>query len=935
MTAPMHGPEQRAGSAMIRAAIKSLAVIPAIVAAYLIASTGVAHAQSADPCGPMLSPKTLRGVGLVTGKRVQDALGEIYRKDPKFPGADDSSRASLSDGRIGPVTLRWLRQFCADLSLAALSPELGNALDALLSFSFIISKHPEWKTPLLSESLSRWIEAQPGAQKTRYLKIRVFGPDKEIEGLLRAYEEATAPPRETVSNTAAAYYRLSAADIARLAAPAKALAALEKLQDKPPASTEQFEAAVTAALKGAELPVEAYLPIVLPYAQSRVTHQLTEESIRALRVKRLPSAIVELALSVQDLPFASVRDLTAALRDAERKARAADEAAEEPRLAPRLSRFLSQILGAVVASPAYLWTKASQAALEADPRFGAIAPFVVSVLEAIENVEYPTEHLFEAAVRASILDAFLLEGRPAKDGKIVKTLAEVGSLGAPAQYVDAYNAVFLKSAGSVADRRLREKMRDALPPLSKTALAAIRAGARKTHELQQNEAIRWSANGCGCVQSNRFPGDVVDPHGRILPGVVYGLFPLWHAGPEQRVDFSVLSTVGYFAVPFDDEGNLLDPLKKIDDQRLDFVKPARAHGTRIDWIIRRADWSSWPEMRKEKRTTGMFDNLVRQIDAMLTETSDHWWSVLLERVSFGTIPNLKRGDGVTLYFDNYPEDLDSVAEFQAFHRDLNDRLRKTIGENYAVNLLFPRSVLGRGIFECRRLFELTRREDGSELRNNGHFLVLIEEPTTDTKKDLRRDLEQCLTGERRRELLQAVVPVIVYDGQSKEQLRDDIAYFDQNFRGVGLWPHPQAPKKGGETTVERAGGGISAFLLYENPETGLVQKSIDKICTFVCPNRWVFRGLFEVFAILLIASFVVGLVNCRLGFAFRARPAYFYLYMAGGVAPTLLLFLSLLFCDPAWSDTREGNAPFVIMLVALIALVSWLYVRAGRKARMP
>lgn len=788
------------GIGRIRPLLKLASVILWSVALYLSAAPDDVRAANLEYCGPVFSAEVLHSVDRNMALRMQQALDAIYTDYPRYPRPGGASHHALADGRIGPVTRSWLERFCADLPLSLLDAG-SNEINALLSFASIVERHPEWRKPLMSVRLSRWIEAQPDPRKTQYATVRVFGGDDEIAALLRDFDAPAAspraeplpPPRDRRSNAVAEYFKLGAADIDRLANPNKVLEGLA-----------------------------------------------------------------------------------------------------------------------------------------ADSRFKALPPFVIKVLKTLQDVEYPNEAFFEAALRAKFVDAFLVEGRPKRDGKIVKTSKELEELEVPREYIAVYTGAWEQFAGEVAPRPVREDMDKRLARLSEPYLRSIKLAARKTQKWQQDGTIDWDAGGCGCVQGDRLPGAFEQANGQPSPGVAYGVFLLWQAGLRQRVDFTMLSRVAYFAVPFDDEGNLLDPLGQNARDRLDFTSVARQHGTRVDWIVSR-DWGA----SKEKSAERLFENLVRQIDAMLREPSSGWWRRLLSRASLGFSPLPKRGDGVTLYFENYPTDPESVAHFQAFYRNLTSTLRKTIGEkDYAVNLLFPASVLTQGILECRGLVDLLQREDRSGRLNNTRFFVMIAEPTIDTKKDLREKVENCVTGERRAQLLQAIVPVIQYDGRNIEQLRDDVAYFDFNFGGVGLWAHPaivpEATDKAAAKAPEPAGPDIRPILLGQNPQRSAVQAGIDdQFCTVVCPYRsWIWLAL-EVLLVALVASLVIRWVYCRMSGVLNTPV---HLIILGAAA---LLFLSLLFCDPDWSETRKGNLPLIgLMLIVFVYLV-FHFVRGRGRTPMP
>ncbi len=932
----------------------------ALTSLSLFAAACVSAAPSADEgaaCVNLVSADAMRKVDTAVGRQVQGALAEIYSGDPTFPAGAKGQRGALGDGRIGSVTQHWLRKFCREFAAGVVSsPE--TALDAAIGFAGVLREHPAWREPLLSQGLTHWIDARPPSESARYRRVRVLGSDEDIEAMLRAWQRPAVARAE--SNTIFTYYRLTAADLALLAAPRAALAGLAKLQDKPAADRDAFDAAVAAVLTKAGLPPDKYGPIVARHADTIPAVQLTEDSIKKLRVRRLPQAVVDIAESVSGLAFPNAGELQGALEDAAKaandEAAAADPAAASPpalaAVTPQppppptvdLTKSMSAILSEVVETRAMVLTAPKLLELGADKDFGVMPPFAITVLDHLKEIEYPTEALFLAAVRARVQDEFMVKTTTtAKNGssrfdKVLKSPAEIQALGVPPAYLGVIEKITAQHFEST--REMRDAMRREFDRITEPHLERVAKAALKSHPLQQREPILWSGNDCGCVQSNRLPGGWVEAAGHRSPGIVYGLFPLWQAGREQRVDFSVLSNVGYFALGVNDEGGLIDPMPS-EGAHLEFTRQARRHGTRVDWVIRRVEWSNWPAADAARQQV-FFNRLKDEIVAMLLSKDGGWFRSLAETLSLGAVPQVRRGDGVTLYFKNYPDRIEAVTAFQKFHRDLTKSVQDAIGKDHSVNLLIEQEALGKGIFECGRLAEFTQRRDDEKLDRNGKFLVLLEEPTIDQKKELRQKLEDCLTGDLRRDVLQSVVPVVQYDGVSEQQLHDDIVYFDFNFGGVGLWPHPvgsdaaTGAQKGEErVTVERVGGDIREVLLGGSEPPSLVDAKLEGICAFVCPNRWIFRGLFEAYAVVVVLSLLVRWASCRLRYMLTSQPVYFYLYMAFVALPFLVLFVALLYCDPAWARIRAGNVPFLLLAVVFFIFVIRLYVNARKEASRP
>ena len=548
----------------------------------------------------------------------------------------------------------------------------------------------------------------------------------------------------------------------------------------------------------------------------------------------------------------------------------------------------------------------------------------------------------------------------------------------------------LRNPGHCARNSLGGTMRSWTDPY----LAQIAVAARQQYRFSETRQISWSADkswsaekNCGCVLQDRLPGIWGwAPDGEKPLGTAYGLAPLWQAGGPLNIDFEVLSRIGLYAIPVGDDGELLDPLKgqSAAPDWLDFAEEAHRHRTSVDWIIRRTDWETWKSKTREARQT-FFRDLTKQIDNMLQETTGGWFRRALSQLTFGAVPVVKRGDGVTLYFEHYPGDLDSVEAFKTFHHELNVALRRSIGDDYAVNVLLSRNDLGSGLFGCDNLADLLRpRKDdaagqGKAVRGKGHFLVFMDEPTTNTKKGLRQELEDCQSGQMRIELQNAIVPVIVYDGkrdgksESEPQFRDDNLYFSFNFGGVGLWLRPENPapdaaanasptgasaqpplpeQVGKPGPAERMGGFVRDDLLVWNPDvhaegtSGDDRTAIDRlehwrylglvwIVEQVCPHRWLFRGLLEIFALLMIVPAVALWANCRWRGAFLAVNKWYTLPYIACVALTLVLFLALLYGDPALATIRDGNYPFIVLAFSMLGFAIWFYLEAKRKALRP
>jgi len=200
------------------------------------------------------------------------------------------------------------------------------------------------------------------------------------------------------------------------------------------------------------------------------------------------------------------------------------------------------------------------------------------------------------------------------------------------------------------------------------------------------------------------------------------------------------------------------------------------------------------------------------------------------------------------------------------------------------------------------------------------YIVLLPEPTTRSKKVLREAVETTtdLVGTNRAIMVRRILPLISMGSAEPQQLADDLAYFNDNFGGVALWPQPLAnPSVLAQTekTVR------STILANEAP--------VSQLCNVVCDWRWALRGVFWLLILVAAVSLVLYLFSCRV----RAlgRPYQLYLLLAA-IVPLVIGGL-LLRCDPDLASSEIASRLLVGVLVVVI--VSMLYPLLKPRAEKP
>lgn len=501
-------------------------------------------------------------------------------------------------------------------------------------------------------------------------------------------------------------------------------------------------------------------------------------------------------------------------------------------------------------------------------------------LTSMQGIEYPTQSMFEHALDARIAQA----------------------------------------ARAAADRPSRPQCKGCSVPAS--LRDAIIKAAQRRHDYAVAHPQQWEAGACGCRLDD-------------LTAEVYGFQPFWTGdGAPQRMDFSVMTRVGYFALPFDAFGNLPQPLQW-SAAEADFVRIAHDHGTRVDLVLYRNRWDALLKLSDETRERIAHE--VPRHAVQMIRTSMVGWRAGVERKLPGFAHEPRMGDGITVFFDGIPTDADGpVAQrdfdrfFDTFVLALIDEMRRS-GEPYALNLVIPAQAMGHGPFAFAVLSGYIRKaedpllEDGqigkggvnyrSRTNLTLQFLVPMPDPVTQTKRELRARIEEAppLHGNDRRVFLRKVIPLLSADGSDLRQLGDDLVYFQDNFGGVGFWPVPQRSTPLGDAV------NVKLRQVYRR----LDSSDVAGVCRLVCPQRWLLRLAFELLLLVGFTALAAYASDCRL----RRMARGYLLFVFIGAIAVLALGAAMLSCDPALTALRDGNALLLVLIAALVGWAVWASLR--------
>lgn len=490
----------------------------------------------------------------------------------------------------------------------------------------------------------------------------------------------------------------------------------------------------------------------------------------------------------------------------------------------------------------------------------------------------------------------------------------------------------------------------------------------QTAKLLQEQTSRISikaTDDCGCS--------------RDFDAKVYGFLPYWLAdGSEQLVDFSVLDRIGFHALQLDqltDDGKI--PHKSLWGQNsatsiAKFIGAAHRHRVKVDITYYSDDWMNW----KEEKISQVAEAVRRSASDTFSDTSKgtdigpNLLDLLRKLLPFVEDRSSVGVDGINLYFDKYEEPRHASRLVQITRAVAERMPEASINIMLGLDWSASKTAAGEGIkvelfSKLKSILEIDpdaaeNLNDESEANTQSarNRVVKIEKlfvflprntekdkrVTSRSKKQLRRAIEDAFDGygQARKTVLRKTVPILptskssvvehyfdkIYEGKTG-QFVDDLIYLQDNFAGVGLWPLPLSPFNDEATEI-----GKRLQQVYEVQDgSSLLPAPIENLaeimCTFACPNRWLFRLTFDFLVGLLVIYAVLALGKCRLREIYQQKFLYFYGY---GLV-TALVFTVLVVCDPFLQDISNYVLTGIVLLLA--GYLSFRYIRKSMQPKYP
>ena len=515
----------------------------------------------------------------------------------------------------------------------------------------------------------------------------------------------------------------------------------------------------------------------------------------------------------------------------------------------------------------------------------AIPKSLLDRLKPIEGIAYPTQALFEQAVQVLL------------------------------KYNEAKYKEYTENKKKILEQARKEPKTDFAP-------------------------IKVEPADCGCS--------------RNFSAKVYGFYPFWLAKPDsdkdqekgqqaQKIDFSLYNRIGFYALSLDKKGEIANPLQWSNRGDIaQFINLAHQYKVDVDWTVYAADWQHWSDEVVDKASSEVAKFVTKKFSVTQTVS-------LLQRINAFLRGRSARADGVTLVFDDYSNHTKKADRIIKFVDKLKQKLKEVDPDtDMKINILLGIDAQTLGVdTPCCKDGAVGSNPLFSQLKNIllkdipssttvDYLLVYLPEPTSDTKKALRRQVENEFHGADRREVLRKIIAVVSPDVQAPKdpledpyaQFKDDLIYFDDNFKGVGLWP--LLPWKSNESAMENIRYNLIDLYsdnVHEDTLRAIVDDISPQICQFACPNRWLVRVALDLLFGVLVIYAILAIWFCRLKQLYKK---YFLYFLILPLAVLLLALISLA-CDPYLAEKRD----LVLGLFGLVLLGFIVVGIVGKRLRPP
>ena len=433
----------------------------------------------------------------------------------------------------------------------------------------------------------------------------------------------------------------------------------------------------------------------------------------------------------------------------------------------------------------------------------------------------------------------------------------------------------------------------------------------------------------------------------------------------NSIDYSIATRVAFQGLVLDQDGNFADASRLTENNTLEtfnslsqwqqqsdqFIRQAHQFHSKADLVISLENWLIWDSKSIELS----LKNIKKWILTNKKETMYHW------RYS-----SQKQLDGITLLFENFEQTDDHATKLRQI---VNSYLELKKEYPYlSINLMLDiplctndnscTSMSKEALEMSFRICDISvgGQADSSDptlqrcIVKEGliqssvdNILIFLPSDTSESRKYLRRLIEERYKGEARSIMMNKVIPIVGPYSFNKAgkldslTLEDTLIYNKHNFGGTGFWPMPLQ----GNANFEQASATIMKVMVeasslseaLSNPEqANKVQLIIQQVmpsslCKILCTQRWYFRIAFDGLLIFMLATFFFKNASCYLC---KLIDKHYLLYFALW-ALTLTLFVAMLGCDKFW----QNQADLALFLLCLLVITFFIssYIRKLKRTK--
>jgi hypothetical protein len=897
------------------------------------------------------------GLGKDTVRHMQLQLQAIYKDLPDWQRDYALKEQPLNDGIVGPVTLHWLQRYTFNFKIETegeFAQALPGNVDRIAAFG---AQHPVELGILLIGEFEEWDAGLAAEVRAQDYLVRRQGNAQALLELVNRFRASrrTAPSTAASAVDTGSYftYVLEKADLELLSGKDQVMAMLAKLKDKHFNSKAEMKIALLQAMGSRDELLKLVWPAVEDNTPEFYGYSIEKGALE--RLKKEGTVRPEMLEDLGELGTVYLRsraEYDTFIKDKVTAGVLAINAQETEILADGTQVFDNYHLSGLA-----LDTIKNQ--LKGVVQNEGVPEVVTRLMTEIQEVDYVEAGLFRSAVMSKIAmglgmcplnsprnNAYVAGLRISDDEvKALKMALEGLNKQSPIDPA-LLGAGLDETFSGIADLRKRtalcngsDKRRgeNYVKGIYETFLAMPIENAARKKMPSEIGTIKIQGSKCGCALDD-------------LSGVVYGFYPYWKKqDAPQPINFRLLNRMAYYGLTVDNGGEFwrgAQPFNVHDGSpgENDFVRVAHQYNSKVDWMIQKNNWTdgwaSSPATNKE----AFFKKMEMNIVALLTAHRNDTASKLRPYTSFGLAGPTRRGDGVTLYFPGYPDDAESKSLFNTFYLALRGEMDKL---GLWLNVLVSQDTLTEdkhsgGAFSLDNLAGLRKKRNASEplksgekLSNDEYVLVLMNEPSSDAKKQLRADIENDsgLYGADRADFLRSILPVWHFDDHNFQQLEDDVVYSRDNFGGVGFWAPDfdnlaKPVEDAGESCLQSK---LMTVCLLKNYRDDSVSESLPgPVESFVCVNRWLFQIALTFLVLLIMVLVVVYFRFCK---AQNFIKKWFLLLLGGIGLPALVIFTLLMGYDPYFAKLARGQLPFIAAstLLLLVLMAGGIYLRTRRQ----